>query len=197
MGPININSTATLAWSRVCAFAWKHKEEVLNDLRKDPKGTIEEIAKGQNGKYKADSDTAVQANTIIELSKTQTEKYSGYLPIPNPFGGLDKLDQQQMEELLLGGLTGAFKFDKEAKLWADALLQAWKDEELLQKIRRDPLGHLPHANELKDSEYGIFPVPDLPSVVAQNLEKLNIEQLYDFLVDDNVRHIGGIMPPVT
>ncbi|MBE9224889.1 hypothetical protein IQ264_05340 [Phormidium sp. LEGE 05292] len=202
MESMNLQSSAIQAWSRVCAFAWKHqekekKEGVLTDLRKDPKGTIEEIAKGQNGKYKADSETEAQASTIIKLSKNQTERYSGYLPIPNPFGGLAELDPQKVEELLLGGLTGAFKFDEEAKLWADALHQAWNNKELLENIRRDPLGNLPHADELKNSEYGIFPLPALPSVVYQNLENLDIEQLYEFLVDDNVRHIGGIMPPVT
>lgn len=186
-------SSPQKAWARVCAFAWV-KTEVLQDLRKDPKGTIEEIAKGEDGKYKADSATAEQANTIIQLSEEATERYSGYLPIPFTFGGLEKRSSEELKELLLGGITGAFRFDEEADLWADVLHQAWNDDNLLKEIRKDPLGKLPRANELKDKEYGIFPMPEKP----RGLEKLEIEELENFLSDeDNVPHLGGIMPPGT
>ena len=93
--------TPVKAWTRVCAFAWV-QPEVLKDLRKDPKGTIEEIAKGKNGKHQADSATAGQAKTIIQLSENPTERYSGYLPIAYTFGGLEKLSPSELKELLQG-----------------------------------------------------------------------------------------------
>ena len=184
--------TPVKAWARVCAFAWV-QPEVLKDLRKDPKGTIEEIAKGKNGKYQADLATAGQAKTIIQLSENPTERYSGYLPIAYPFGGLEKSSPEELKELLQGGITGAFRFDESAELWADALHQAWTNEELLKEIRKEP-GKLPHANELKDKKYGIFPMPARP----RGLDDLKIEQLENFLSDeDNIPNLGGIFPPGT
>ncbi len=175
------------SWSRVCAFAWK-KPEVLNDLRKDPKGTIEEIAKGENGKYKADPTTAGYANIISRQAQTDaTEPYRGYLPIPYAVGGLEKLSPEELKGLLENGLTGVFRFDERSDLWAEALHQAWNNPELLIKIRKDPLGNLPQANELNNSQYGIFPMPDLP----EDLKTLTIEQLESTGAMTNV---NGILP---
>ena len=186
-------STAVLNWSRVFAFAWKH-QEVLTDLRKDPKGTIEEIAKGENGKYKADAKTAVQAGTIQSQSQNPIPNYSGYLPIPDTFAGLEKLSAEELKEFLLRGLTGVLRFDDQAELWADALHQAWTDQNLLIEIRKDPLGKLPHANQLQNTTYGIFPLPDRP----KGLDKLEIDELEDFLSDqDDALHLAGIFPTAT
>ncbi len=174
-------------WARICAFAWKNPE-VLNELRKDPKTTIQEIAKGENGKYKADSTTARQADMIRSQTETDaTEPYEGYLPIPYAVGGLEKLSPEELKALLENGLTGVFRFDDRSDLWAEALHQAWNNPELLIKIRKDPLGNLPQADELKDSQYGIFPMPDLP----EDLKTLSIEQLESTGAMTNV---NGILP---
>lgn len=182
-----MSTAAKKAWARVCAFAWI-REEVLKDLRKDPRGTIEKIARGENG---ADDETIQAATTIVNLSRNPNDRYDGYLPIPDPVGGLDRLDKEELKALLQNGITGGFRFDEKAELWADALSQAWKDNNLLKEIRKDP-GKLPNADKLQESTYGIFPMPGLP----RGLDDLKIEQLEDFLSDeDNARNLGGIFPP--
>ncbi len=189
-----VNVLARLAWSRVLAFVWLN-EKVLDELRKDPKETITQLAKGQDGKYKniVDTETANQAKTIQDQTENDpTEPYRGYLPIPDPpLEEWKQLSSKDLAELLRGGITGILKFDDQPNLWADELLAAWNDPEKLIKIRQDPLGsgNLIHKEELLKSKYKILPVPDRP----RGIDQLNVGQLESFLGDeDNMSHLGGI-----
>jgi hypothetical protein len=183
-------------WSRVLAFTWLH-QEVLEDLRKNPKQTITNLATG--GKYKnlkgevtiidVDSTTATAASVIKKQSDDDPgEAYRGYLPIPNPLGGLEGITQANLAALLKNGITGILKFDDKADLWADELHAAWNDPEKLKNIRLDPLTHLLHTDDLLKTTYGIFPVPDRPDA----LKDLGIEELSKFLGGERMSHLGGI-----
>jgi hypothetical protein len=183
-------------WSRVLAFTWLN-QEVLKDLRKNPKQTITNLATG--GKYKnlkgevtvidVDSTTEIAAGVIKKQSDDDPgEAYRGYLPIPDALGGLDKITPENLEELLKNGITGILKFDDRADLWAQELLAAWKDKEKLISIRKDPLKHLLHTDDLLKTTYGIFPVPDRPKA----LEGLEIGKLSEFLGGERMSHLGGI-----
>jgi len=183
-------------WSRVLAFAWLNSD-VLIDLRKDPKNTIIKLAGETNSHYQnVDRGTEDAAkNIIVQTEQDGSEAYRGYLPIPDPLKGLENLDleddklEELLEELLLKGITGILKFDKKANLWKEELKAAWTSQEKLIQIRKDPLNILKYAKELSEDEFGIFPLPDLPS----GLENLKIEELQNFLGDeDNMEHLGGI-----
>ena len=186
-------------WSRVIAFAWTYNE-VLNDLRKDPKETIIELAKGKDStKYQNvdDDNTAFAAGRIqIDAEDNPEEAYSGYLPLPNPLVGLECLDQSQLAALLRAGIDGILKFEAKADLWAEVLFKAWKDPKgLLVGIRKDPLQYLRKAitvkntQALQQSEYGILPIPNRP----KSLEKFKIEDLREFLIDQDImENLGGI-----
>lgn len=184
-------------WSRILAFAWLN-QEVLEDLRKNPKQTIINLAMG--GKYKnlkgevnanleVDSSTATAASVIKNQADNDPEEsYRGYLPIPNALGGLEGITQANLEVLLNNGIAGILKFDDKADLWADDLHAAWNDPEQLKNIRQDPLMHLRNKDELLKTTYGIFPVPDRPKV----LEGKDIEKLSEFLGGEPMSHLGGI-----
>ncbi len=197
---VNANSNWTEVranWSRVLAFVWLN-QGVLEDLRQNPKQTITNLAMG--GKYKnlkgevnvnldVDSATATAASVIKNQSDNDPEEsYRGYLPIPDPLGGLEGITQANLAELLKNGITGILKFDDEADLWADELHAAWNDREQLKNIRQDPLMHLRHKDDLLKTTYGIFPVPDRPNV----LEGKDIEKLSEFLGGETMSHLGGI-----
>ncbi len=180
-------------WSQLQAYAWSQTSnlEVLNGLRKDPKGSILALAEGTSPKFpNIDSGTkqaAINIKTQAEVSPG--ENYSGFLPIPSPTGGLANLDLKDLTALIRNGLTGILRFDQKAELWADIFHQAWNDGELLRNIRKDPLQYLPHKDKLLADEYGIFPLTDLP----KGLEQLSITNLENFLNDeDNVLHLSGI-----
>jgi hypothetical protein len=184
-------------WSRVLAFAWLN-QEVLEDLRRNPKQTITNLAMGGQyinlkGEVKenldVDGDTAAAASTIERQAADPGESYRGYLPVPNAVGGLEGTTKENLAALLNNGITGILKFDDEAELWADELHAAWNDSDQLIKIRQDPSKNLRHAKELSNTRYGIFPIPDRP----RGLEQLKIEQLQSFLGDqDHMEHIGGV-----
>ena len=179
------------AWSRICAFAWKQKEAgVLQKLRQDPKNTIIEIA---NKAYHADQDTVTKAQEIIEISSDPGATYSGYLPIPQPVGGLDRLSEENLKILFQAGITGTLRFDDKAELWAKVFYAAWQDLDLLNAIREDPVKNLPRVDglnfeELQNSKYGILPIPDLPI----GLSDTSIEQLTS--VGFDLDNLGGIIP---
>ncbi|MFB2836528.1 hypothetical protein [Floridanema evergladense] len=178
-----------LQWSLILALAWKELD-ILKDLRKNPKETIIQIAEGKDGKYGrvVDDRTEDAAKAIKKQAEADPEDdYTGYLPIPQP-RGLNKLNVEELEELLENGITGILKCNKNADLWAKALHKAWQDD-LLIDIRRDPLNHLPFVDELLNTEYGIFPIPDPP----ESLRELSFENLEGLFSDeDNMSHLGGI-----
>ena len=184
------------AWSRVCAFAWTQTtngSNVLQNLRQDPKNTVTELAKGTHGKYNADSDTANRAQVIIDFSQDPEATYSGYLPIPQAMGGLGELSEENLRVLLQAGITGTMRFDDQPQEWAKVFHAAWKDPELLNAIRKDPLTNLPRVNglnlqELQKSKYGILPFPDLSS----GLSEVTVEQLENINFESH--HAGGIVP---
>lgn len=186
---IDILADARLNWSRVLAFAWGN-EQVLNDLRKDPKTTIIRLANSQYTNVDVDVDTADAAETIREQTEQDPgESYRGYLPIPNPLGGLENLEQSKLQELLQNGLTGILRFDENAQLWSEELLAVWNDSDRLIQVRQHPLNNLIHTDTLQTSQYGILPIPDLPD----GLKDLGIEELRSFLGDgDNMSYLGGI-----
>jgi hypothetical protein len=175
-------------WSRIVAFAWS-TPQVLNDLKKDPKTTITELAKGGNGNYKSvDGDTAQAAKTIqSQTDNDPGESYRGYLPIPNRLevGALADLDRSRLADLLSKGIAGILEFDEDADLWADELIAAWKDRSHLIAVLQDPAINLIHKDKLKS----ILPLPDRP----RGLEELEIDKLQKFLGDqDHMEHLGGI-----
>lgn len=177
-------------WSRVLAFAWSN-EDVLKELRKDPKETIKKLAGKADSAYQGvDNDTKTSAlNIILQTEKDPNGSYRGYLPIPDPLEGLKNLTKKDLENLLQNGITGILRFDKKADLWAEELHTAWNEPNKLIDIRQDPVNNLIHARELSEDEFGIFPVPDRP----RGLKELRIEQLEEFLSDqDNMEHLGGI-----
>ena len=175
------------AWARVCAFAWTQKEtNVLIELRRDPKTTIEKISKRE---YGADETTANRAQDIINTSTTANQSYSGFLPIPSPEGVgvevLGKLSEGVLKDLLAAGITGTLRFDDQPELWAKVFYAAWQDGNLLQDIRQDPLANLLRVEglslealeALQNSTYGILPIPDLPSALSEALSDNTIDQL--------------------
>jgi hypothetical protein len=179
-------------WSQILADAWNpDNSKILNDLRKDPKGTIVELAKETGGKYPqvAGATRTAAKNIQVQAETSPGEGYSGYLPIPQPTGGVEKLDLKDLEALIRNGLTGILQFDRQADIWAKEFYAAWRDRTLLDNIRRDPLQHLQYKDELLKDKYGVFPLPDRP----RGLDKLTIDDLGQFLNDEtNVSHISGI-----
>lgn len=179
-------------WSQILACAWNpNNSEILNDLRKDPKGTIVELAKETGGKYQQVDDATKTAakNIKVQAETSPGEGYSGYLPIPQPTGGVEKLDLKDLEALIRNGLTGILQFDRHADIWAKEFYAAWRDRTLLDNIRQDPLQYLQYKDELLKDKYGVFPLPDRP----RGLDKLTIDDLGQFLNDeDNISHISGI-----
>lgn len=180
-------------WAQLLAYAWTEPSypEVLTDLRKDPKGTVIELAEGSGSRYpNVDNDTQQAARSIQEQAESSPgENYSGYLPIPAPLGGLEGLAPKALEVLIRNGITGILQFDRQAEIWADVLRLVWNDQTLLSNVRIDPLAHLPHKEALLRDKYGIFPLPDRP----RGLSELQIEKLGSFLSDeDNVAHLTGI-----
>lgn len=179
-------------WSQILAYAWTQTEnsQVLTGLRTDPKGTIIEFAK-ESGKYPdVDDDTKEAAKSIQEQAEQSPgEGYSGYLPIPDAPGKLAELSPQELEVLIRNGITGILQFKSKAEVWADVLHLVWNDSDLLNKVRQDPLTHLPRKDELLQDKYGIFPLPDRP----RGLDRLTIDDLGNFFDDeDNVPHLSGI-----
>ncbi|MEM8807048.1 MAG: hypothetical protein AAGF01_13570 [Cyanobacteria bacterium P01_G01_bin.38] len=196
-------------WAQIFAFAWlESNQDFSKELRRDPKETIIELAKGTSGKYKPlldslESDTAdLVVDAANEIKKktddTPLAAYSGYLPIPNsPFREelLKELNEGDLEKLLDRGIEGILQFQEKKELWAEILLRVWRNSDELKKIRQEPLEGLSsllgeqQARELQDSEYGIIPLPNRP----RGLGTLTIEDLADFLGDqDNADHLGGI-----
>jgi hypothetical protein len=188
-------------WGKILAYAWSQPSQpavVLTDLRKDPKATIKELAKGSSSKYQGVvKDTQDAAQHVIDQSKSAPgDSYIGYVPIPRPTGGLEKLTEEQLTRLISNGLTGLLKFDTQPKEWAKILLALWQDADLssLKSFQKDPLKFLKASfpAELKillESDYGIFPLPDRP----RGLSKLDIKDLDRFLTDeDNAKHLSGI-----
>ena len=181
-------------WARICAFAWhseSKQENVLQKLRKNPKETIIQIASGE---YDADALTASFAQAIADMAEEGMAPYSGYLPIPEaPIEQLKGFDVDEIAIMLSAGITGIMKFDQQPKLWAKVFLAAWNDNDLLIKIRQDPVTYLPtvpglNFQKLENSKYGILPIPDLPS----HLLNLNIEQLQG--AGEQWEHQMGIFP---
>ncbi|RCJ30327.1 hypothetical protein A6769_33855 [Nostoc punctiforme NIES-2108] len=191
--PTSPNKRTTRAsWSRVIAFAWLHPN-VLKDLRKDPKNTIMKLAGEASPPYTGvdevdhyTKDSAV--NIMNETDNDPLEPYRGYLPIPDPVRGLEKLDDSELEGLLEKGITGILKFDENAKLWKDELKAAWTNSAKLKAIRQDPLDNLIHKDELLKGDYGIFPLPDRPL----SLQRLDINELETFIGEGKMDHLGGI-----
>jgi hypothetical protein len=191
-------------WGKILAYAWSQPSQaskpsaVLTDLRKDPKTTMKELAKGSSSKYQGVvKDTQDAAQHIIDQAKALAgESYIGYVPVPQATGGLEKLTEKKLEELISNGLTGLLQFDTNPKEWAKILLALWKDSDLssLKSFQQDPLKFLKASfpAELKtllESEYGIFPLPNRP----RGLSKLDIKDLDRFLTDeDNAKHLSGI-----
>lgn len=188
-------------WGKILAYAWSQAPStaaVLNDLRKDPKATIEDLAKGAGSKYQGViKDTQDAAQHIIDQAKDfPGESYIGYVPVPEPTGGLEKLTEEQLTELISNGLTGLLQFDTQPEEWAKILLALWKDQDLssLKSFQQDPLKFLQASfptelNVLLASEYGIFPLPNRP----RGLDKLDVQELDRFLTDeDNAKHLSGI-----
>lgn len=177
------------SWSQIIAFAWLHPN-VLKELRKDPKNTIMKLAGKASPPYEdVDDQTKSAAGDIMYNAENDvSEGYRGYLPIPDSFEALENLGVDKLEQFLEHGITGILKFDQNANLWAEELDAAWTDRAKLIKIRQDPLKNLMHAEELSNSEFGIFPLPDRPS----RLEKLNIEDLKGFIGENETDHLGGI-----
>ena len=108
-------------------------------------------------------------------------------------GGLDRLSEENLRDLLRSGITGTLRFDDKAELWVKVFHAAWKDQELLKAIRQDPLTNLPKVNglnleELQKSKYGILPMPDLSS----GLSDATIEQLES--IGFEMENLGGIFP---
>ena len=184
------------AWSRICAFAWiqtRNGSNVLQNLRQDPKNAITEIAKGTQGKYNADSDTANRAQVIIDFSQDPEATYSGYLPIPQAVEGLGELSEENLSVLLQAGITGTLRFDDQPQQWAKVFHAAWQDPELLNAIRKDPLTNLPKVNglnlqQLQNSKYGILPMPDMVS----GLSEATIEQIESIGFETD--NLAGIFP---
>lgn len=191
------------AWAKIWALAWLDTPEnnLLEDLRRDPKSTIEELKKGANGKYQkllnaidGSSDITAAAQRIIEKADDR-EPYAGFLPIPfNPFLAVE-LKQENIENLLEAGLEGILKFDDKAEIWAKVLFKAWEDEEKFLEIRKDPVKGLQgilteeEFRELQDSTYGLLPLPGRP----KGFDPTNLALLGEFLDDqENADHIGGI-----
>lgn len=181
-------------WSQILAYAWTQTEQskVLEDLRKDPKGTIIELAKASSKYPNVDDDTKSASKSIQEQAEqSPSEGYSGYLPIPDAPGKLAELSPKDLEVLIRNGITGILQFESQAKIWSEILHSAWNDpdRQLLNNIRKDPLTYLPRKDELLQDKYGIFPLPDRP----RGLDKLTIDDLEDFFDDeDNVSHLSGI-----
>lgn len=178
-------------WSQILAYVWTQTDnsqnsKVLDDLRKDPKGTIIKLAEGSSEYPNIDKETNSAAKSIQEQAETSPgEGYSGYLPIPDALESLANLDPENLAVLLRNGITGILQFNEQANLWAEELLRAWQDQAILIGIRQDPLKNLLHKDELLK----IFPLPDRP----RGLDKLSIEDLGSFFDDeDNVRHLSGI-----
>ncbi len=201
---MSILFTPRLSWSQVLAFAWWSTEQdiakptFLDDLRQDPKIAINELAKGEEGKYKdillkvSNENTRKSinsaANEIMQLAEQDpSDTYRGYLPIPkgSEVGALADLDRKKLTGLLEVGITGILKFNEQADLWADELVEAWKSQDRLIAVLQDPAKNLLHKDNLKP----IFPLPDLP----RGLKELQIEQLQEFLGDeDHMQHLGGV-----
>ncbi|MBN3879184.1 MULTISPECIES: hypothetical protein [unclassified Nostoc] len=188
-------------WSYVLAFAWwSSKSDIvfIHDLKRDPKSAINDLANGEEGKYgqillnvpNEETRNKIKSNaqSIIDRSKLQKgEIYRGYLPIPeaSEVGALANLDREQLKNLLQLGITGILSFDVQANLWADELVEAWKNREQLIAIQRDPAQNLRN----KDTLDFRFPLPDIPN----GLKELKIEQLQEFLGDEaHMEHLGGI-----
>ena len=191
----NFRSSPRRDWSQILAYAWTQTDnsqnsQVLDNLRKDPKGTIIKLAEGSSKYPNVDEDTRNAAKSIqVQADRSPSEGYSGYLPIPDPLESLTNSDSKNLAVLLRNGITGILQFEEQADLWAEELLRAWKDPEILIGIRQDPLNNLLHKDELLKNKYGVFPLPDRP----RGLDKLTIEDLGSFFDDeDNARHISGI-----
>lgn len=185
------------AWSRNCGFIWtqtRSGSNVLQKLRQDPKNTIMEIARGTEGEYNADPETANSAQIIIDFSSEDSEAtYSGYLPIPEAVGELNGVSEENLRILFRNGITGVLRFDDKAELWAKVFHAAWQDPELLNGIRKDPLANLPkveglNLEELQNSKYGILPVPDMPSAMSDD----TIEKIAS--IGFEMDNLGGIIP---
>jgi hypothetical protein len=191
-------------WGKILAYAWSQPSQgvqppqVLDDLRKDPKATVQEIAKGANSRYQTvvqDAQEAAQ-HIIDQVADFPGESYIGYVPVPEPTGGLETLTEEQLEELISNGLTGLLQFDAQPKEWAKILGALWKDGSLasLKNFQQNPLEFLrasfpAELETLLQSEYGIFPLPNRP----RGLEAMEIENLDRFLTDeDNAKHLSGI-----
>jgi hypothetical protein len=188
-------------WGKILAYAWSqatNSTAVLTDLRKDPKTTITELAKGSGSKYQGVvKDTQDAAQHIIDQAEDfPGESYIGYVPVPQPTGGLEKLTEKDLEELISNGVTGLLHFDTHPKEWAKILLALWQDSDLssLKSFQQDPLKFLKASfpaelNILLQSDYGIFPLPNRP----RGLDNLEIKDLDRFLTDeDNAKHLSGI-----
>ena len=181
-------------WARICAFAWhseSKQENVLQKLRQNPKETIIQIASGE---YDADALTASFAQAIADMAEEGMAPYSGYLPIPEP--SIEQLKEYKVDEMAImfsAGITGLMKFNQQPKLWAKVFLAAWNDNDLLIKIRQDPLQNLSNLlgsdfQQLQNSKYGILPLPDLPS----DLSDLSLEQIHS--IGDQWNNPMGIFP---
>lgn len=187
-------------WGKILAYAWSQPpaSPVLKDLRKDPKATVEELAKGASGRYQPvvpDAQAAAQ-HIMEQVANFPGESYIGYVPVPEPTGGLETLAEEQLAELISNGLTGLLHFDEQPKEWAKILGALWKDRSLdsLKKFQQNPLEFLQTAfptelATLLASDYGIFPLPNRP----RGLANVGIEDLDRFLTDeDNAKHLSGI-----
>ena len=208
--------TSRAAWAQIWALAWldSDKANLLEDIRKDPKSTITQLKEGTNGKYKEllnatnSVDDIIAAADVIIRQAGSLEEYTGFLPIPsNPFVEVkdelkkedivNLLGKENIVNLLRSGLEGILKFDDQAELWAEVLLEAWKCPEKLRAIRRDPVEGIKAIGQdklemLQNSTYGLLPLPGRPDgLLDKDIEKL--EKLKQFLGDgDNADHIGGI-----
>jgi hypothetical protein len=182
-----------LAWSQILAYAWM-TPAVLTDLKKDPKETVLELAKGTSGKYTTvDNDTKKAAETIKKQAATPIGgSYRGYLPIPlaSEVGAIAHLGIFELTDLLKQGIAGILQFhdpsDKnQASLWAEELYEVWHDSDYLELVIQDPAKNLKNRTKLKS----LFPMPDRPKA----LKTLDIEQLHDFFGDQtDMPHLSGI-----
>ena len=167
------------SWALVCACAWINPTEVLKPLRKDPKTTIDQMAEGQLG---APENVQIAAQKIQATAINPTVEYSGYLPIPGPEGdGLQNLQKEEITKLIGRGIMGIMNFNLTASVWSEIFYDTWHNRDNLIAIRKDPHAGLRKVlsadqfNELRDSLYGILPIPDLPT----SLEGLDLDPLAD------------------
>ena len=114
----NLRPSPRSDWSQILAYAWTQTDnsqnsKVLDDLRKDPKGTIIKLAEGSSEYPNVDEDTKSAAKSIQEQAETSPElngirqdplnnllhqdELLKIFPLPDRPRGLDRLTIEDLE----------------------------------------------------------------------------------------------------